>query len=57
MSEAKNKMSLIEALCVINTGWSTDEEHDIFIEAHNVVSKESKRIVLNKKLENLDKDE
>lgn len=43
--DMSKKMSLMEALIIIQGGWDTDEEHKVFLEAKNIVRKESTRLI------------
>jgi hypothetical protein len=45
------KLSIIEALCVIQSGISNDEERKLYDVAFDVVVEESKRLKLNYKKE------
>jgi|LakMenEpi03Aug12_release.lakeMendotaPanAssembly.Ray.scaffolds.fasta_scaffold2645232_1 hypothetical protein len=40
------KLTLIQALCLTRTGWSTEEDRQLFIMAENVIREESKRLYL-----------
>ena len=40
------KLTLIQALCISRTGWSTEEDRQLFIMAENVIREESKRLYL-----------
>ena len=40
------ELTLIEALCVIDTGWGTEKEKKLFDIACDVVQKDSKRLCL-----------
>ena len=45
------KLTLIQALCLSRTGWSTEEERQLFIMAEDVIQEESKRLRLTYKKE------
>lgn len=36
------ELSIIESLCIVNTGWKTKEEKELFDIAYDVIKKESK---------------
>lgn len=45
------KLTLIQALCISRTGWSTEEDRQLFIIAEDVIREESKRLRLTYKKE------
>jgi len=62
--ENKFKLTLIEALCVINCGWKTKEEKELFEYATMIVQNESEKhhlkyqlFITNSKLKELNNKE
>jgi len=45
------ELTLIQALCITRTGWSTEEERQLYLTAQNIVQQESKRLYLTYKKE------
>ena len=45
------ELTLIQALCLTRTGWSTEEEKQLFLMAEEVIRQESKRLQLTYKKE------
>jgi hypothetical protein len=45
------ELTLIQALCLSRTGWSTEEEKQLFLMAEEVIREESKRLQLTYKKE------
>lgn len=39
-------LTLTQALCIIRTGWTTEEERQLFFIADDIVRQESKRLQL-----------
>jgi len=40
------ELTLLQALCLSRTGWSTEEEKQLFLMAEEVIRQESKRLQL-----------
>jgi len=45
------ELTLLQALCLIRTGWSTEEERQLFLMAEDIIRQESKRLQLTYKKE------
>ena len=45
------KLTLIQALCISRTGWSTEEDRQLYLMAEEVIRQESKRLQLTYKKE------
>lgn len=39
-------MTLIEALCLVNSGWTTEEEHTLHLQARKIIWGEARRLHL-----------
>ena len=40
------ELTLLQALCLTRTGWSTEEERQLFLMAEDIIRQESKRLQL-----------
>ena len=45
------ELTLIQALCLTRTGWSTEEDRQLYLMAEEVIRQESKRLQLTYKKE------
>ena len=45
------ELTLLQALCLTRTGWSTEEERQFFLMAEDIIRQESKRLQLTYKKE------
>ena len=45
------ELTLLQALCLTRTGWSTEEERQLFLMAEDIIRQESKRLQLTYKKE------
>lgn len=43
------ELTLIQALCLTRTGWSTEEGRELYLMAENIVREESRRLQLTYK--------
>lgn len=45
-------MTLIEALCLLEAGWGTAEEHALYLQARKIVWGEARRLHLQNQIKN-----
>ena len=45
------ELTLLQALCLTRTGWSTEEGRELYLMAENIVREESRRLQLTYKKE------
>jgi len=51
-----NKMSVTDALCILELGWSNQEEKDLYIKARNIVTNHGKSVRLRIFLDRLEEE-
>lgn len=45
------KLTLTQALCIVNSGWLTDAEHKLYLEAQSMVYKEARRLKIDREID------